>query len=71
MQPHTVRVPVIAPVCVECDFWREEDGWFNRCPGTCISVHGSGFEDAKRQMENALSEHLLDLLRLEKDVSAA
>ena len=69
--PHVVKVPVTAPVCVECVFWREDDGWLGWCPEISVSVQGSGFEDAKKTMEEALTEHLQALLRLEKDVSAA
>jgi predicted RNase H-like HicB family nuclease len=68
---HAVKVPVMAPVCVECEFWREDDGcWTGRCSEISISVHGGSFEDTKRQLEEALAEHLLALLRLEKDVPA-
>lgn len=62
---HAVKVPVTAPVCVECEFWREADGWVGCCPKISVSVYGSSFEDTKRQMEEAWSEHLLSLLRLE------
>lgn len=68
---HAVKASVTTPVRVECEFWREADGWVGRCPEISISVHGNSFEDTKRQMEQALREHLLSLLRLEKDVSAA
>ena len=67
-----VKVPVTAPVRVECEFWREDDGWIGRCPELCIWVQGSDFEDAKRKMEEALTEHLFALLRsAAKDVPAA
>ena len=62
MQPYAVKVPVTAPVCVECEFWREEDGWIGRYPELSIWVQGSGFEDAKKKMEEALREHLVSLL---------
>jgi predicted RNase H-like HicB family nuclease len=69
MQP--VKVPVTAPVCVECEFWREDDAWIGRCPELSLWVQGGSFEDAKRKMEDTLTEHMLALLRFEKDVSAA
>ena len=60
---HAVKVPVTAPVCVECEFWRENDSWVGRCPELSIWVQGSGFEHVKRKMQEELSEHLLALLR--------
>jgi predicted RNase H-like HicB family nuclease len=63
MQPYVVKVPVPAPVSVECEFWRGDDGWKGGCAELSISVQGSSFEDAKREMQEALREHLVSLLR--------
>jgi predicted RNase H-like HicB family nuclease len=62
MQPHAFKVPVTAPVFVECEFWREDDGWIGRCPELSLWVQGGGFEYAKRKMEEALREHVVSLL---------
>jgi predicted RNase H-like HicB family nuclease len=72
MQSQAVKVPVKAPVSIECEFWVEDDGWIGRCAELSISVQGSSFEDAKRKMEEALKEHLVSLLRATaRDVRAA
>jgi len=44
MQCHAVKVPVKAPLPVECHFWPEDDGWKGVCEELSLSVHGSSFE---------------------------
>ena len=67
-----VKVPVTAPVCVQCEFWREDDGlWIGRCPELSIWVEGSSFVDAKAKMEEALRDHLLAMLHSATQNAAA
>ena len=54
MQLHAVHVPVSAPVLVECIFWPEDDVWKGASQELSLSVHGSNFEETKRNMEAAL-----------------
>jgi predicted RNase H-like HicB family nuclease len=63
MQPHAVKVPVSAPVPIECEFWSEDDGWTGSCPQLTITVHGNNFEEAKKHMEAALQGKLESILR--------
>jgi hypothetical protein len=60
---HAVSVPVIAPVAFECKFWIDSDGWHAVADGLDITVRGSSFEDAKRNMEAALSAYVQSLVR--------
>ncbi len=57
-QPHAVEVPVIASVPVECLFWAEGDGWKGACAELSVAVHGSNFEEAKKNMEAALRTYI-------------
>lgn len=60
---HAVSVPVIAPVPFECKFWQDSDIWHAVADGLNITVQGSSFEDAKRNMEAALNEYVQSLVR--------
>jgi len=60
---HAVKLPVTAPVTIECEFWPENDGWNGVCREFSIPVRGSSFEDAKRTMEEALSAYIESVLR--------
>ncbi|MEP6645213.1 MAG: hypothetical protein ABJA69_11995 [Acidobacteriaceae bacterium] len=59
---HAVKVPVIASVPIESEFWPESDGWTGSCLRLKIEVHGSNFEDAKKNMESALEARINSLL---------
>ena len=71
MQPHAVKVPVIAAVPIECEFWSEDDGWTGSCPQLAITVHGNNFEDSKKHMEAALQGKLESILRSHSGCHAA
>jgi predicted RNase H-like HicB family nuclease len=54
MLPNAVKLAVTASVPMECEFWAEDDGWKGACVELCVTVHGSDFEEAKKNMEDAL-----------------
>ena len=62
-QPHAVEVPVIASVPIECLFWTEDDGWKGACAELSVTVRGSNFEEAKKNMEAALRTYIEAVLR--------
>ena len=63
MQPHAVKVPVVASVPLDCEFWSEDDGWTGCCTQLAIRVHGNNFEDAKKTMEIELQAKIEAVLR--------
>ena len=63
MKPHAVSLPVITAVPIECEFWPEDDGWKGTCKDLGVSVHGDNFEQAKKNMEEALKEYISTVLR--------
>jgi len=63
MEPNAVKVPVITPVPIECEFWPEDDGWKGTCSELAISVRGGNFEQAKENMEAALEGYISSVLR--------
>jgi len=66
MQLHAVQVPVSAPVLVECIFWPEDDVWKGASQELSLSVHGSNFEETKRNMEAALQIYIQSVLHNHK-----
>ena len=44
-------------------FWPEDDGWSGVCEKLSVIVRGGSFEDAKKNMEAALQEHIERILR--------
>ena len=58
MAPHAVTLRIAAPVVFDCKFWADNDGWVGRADELGITVRGYSFEDAKREMEAALAEHI-------------
>jgi hypothetical protein len=63
MKSQGVSLPVIGGVPFDCSFWPEDDGWSATCERLSVSVRGSSFEDAKKNMEAALQEHIERILR--------
>ena len=63
MKSEAVSLPVIAGVPLDCSFWPEDDGWSGVCERLSVIVRGSSFEDAKKNMETTLQEHIKRLLR--------
>ncbi|MDP9160343.1 MAG: hypothetical protein M3O09_08960 [Acidobacteriota bacterium] len=62
MQPHAVKVPVIASIPIESEFWPENGGWTGSCTRLKLVVHGTSFEDAKKNMEAALESKIKALV---------
>jgi predicted RNase H-like HicB family nuclease len=48
---------------MECEFWTEDDGWKGACVELAVAVHGSNFEEAKKNMEAALQTEVEAVLR--------
>ena len=63
MQLNAVTVPVITSSAIECTFWPEDDGWKGCCAGLGITVPGGNFEEAKKNMANALQTYISSVLR--------
>ena len=63
MKSEAVSLPVIAGIPLDCSFWPEDDGWSGVCERLSVIVRGSSFEDAKKNMETALQEHIERILR--------
>jgi len=58
-----VNLQVTANVPIGCDFWPEGDGWKGLCKSPPVTVHGSSFEDAKKNMASELQTQIEKLLR--------
>jgi predicted RNase H-like HicB family nuclease len=63
MTSQAVKLKVAASVAKDCTFWAEGDGWDGLCKELSVTVRGSSFEDAKRQMEGALQDYIENVLR--------
>jgi len=62
MTSHAVSLQVTAPITVECKFWAEDDGWSGVAETWGLTVRGSSFEEAKKNMELALARRIETLL---------
>ena len=63
MKSEAVSLPVMACVPLDCSFWLEDDGWSGVCERLSVIVRGGSFEEAKKNMEAALQEHIERVLR--------
>jgi hypothetical protein len=63
MTSQVVNLEVTASIPVACDFWSEDDGWKGLCKGPSVTVRGSSFEDAKKNMATELQTHIQRILR--------
>jgi predicted RNase H-like HicB family nuclease len=63
MLPIAVKLLVTASVPRECEFWTEDDGWKGACVDLSVTVHGTNFEEARKNMETALQTSLESALR--------
>jgi hypothetical protein len=63
MTSHVVNLQVTASVPIECEFWSEDDGWKGRCRSPSVTVRGSSFEDAKKNMATELQTQIEGILR--------
>jgi hypothetical protein len=50
MTSQIVSLQVTASIPIDCDFWAEDDGWKGLCKSRSVTVRGSSFEDAKKNM---------------------
>jgi predicted RNase H-like HicB family nuclease len=63
MTSEVVNLEVIASIPIDCDFWSEDDDWKGLCKSLSVTVHGSSFEDAKKNMAGELQVHIERILR--------
>ena len=63
MSSQVVNLQVTASVPINCDFWSEDDGWKGLCKSPSITVRGSSFEDAKKNMASELQAQIERILR--------
>jgi hypothetical protein len=63
MTSQVVNLQVTASIPIDCDFWSEDDGWKRICKSLSVTVHGSSFEDAKKNMATELQMHVERILR--------
>jgi len=69
MTSHAVSLQVTAPITVECKFWAEDDGWSCVAEELGMRVRGTSFEEAKKNMEAALADRIVSLLRQTGEIS--
>ena len=63
MTSQVVNLQVTASIPIDCDFWPEDDGWKGFCKSLPVTVGGSSFEDAKKNMAAELQVHIERILR--------
>src|ERR1035437_5667440 len=63
MTSEVVTLEVTASIPIDCDFWSEDDGWKGLCKSLSVTVRGSSFEDAKKNMAGELQVHIERILR--------
>jgi len=62
MPSQVVNVQVTASIPIDCDFWSEDDGWKGLCKSPSVTVRGSIFEDAKKNMAAELQVQIEQIL---------
>jgi hypothetical protein len=63
MTSEIVTLEVMATIPINCDFWSQDDGWQGLCKSLSLTVRGSSFEDAKKNMAGELQGYIEKLLR--------
>jgi hypothetical protein len=63
MTSQVVNLQVTASIPIECEFWSEDDGWNGLSKSPSVTVRGSSFEDAKRNMATELQTQIEAILR--------
>jgi hypothetical protein len=63
MTSQIVSLQVTASIPVGCDFWSEDDGWKGLCKCASVTVSGSSFEEAKKNMAIELQTQIERILR--------
>ena len=61
MRSCAIKIPLIAPISVDCVFWAEDDGWKGVCENLSIWVRGRDFEESKEYMESVLKTYVQSL----------
>ena len=70
MTSQIVKLEVSASIPIECEFWPEDDGWKGLSGSPAVTVRGSSFEDAKKNMATELQAQIEEILRDEQTKSA-
>ena len=70
MTSQAVNLQVTASIPIDCDFWSEDDGWKGLCKSLSVTVRGSRFEDAKKNMATEIQVHIERILREHPRLSA-
>jgi hypothetical protein len=63
MTSEVVNLQVTASIPIDCEFWSEGDGWKGLCKILSVTVRGSSFEDAKKNMAGELQVHIERIVR--------
>ncbi len=63
MTSQIVKLEVSASIPIECEFWPEDDGWKGLSGSPSVTVRGSSFEDAKKNMAAELQTQIEGILR--------
>jgi len=63
MTSEVVTLEVMATIPIACDFWSKDDGWQGLCKSLSLTVRGSSFEDAKKNMAGELQVYIEKFLR--------
>ena len=63
MTSEVVKLEVSASIPIDYDFWSEDDGWKGLCKSLSVTVRGSSFEDAKKNMASGLQVQIEGILR--------
>ena len=63
MTSQIVNLKVTANIPMDCDFWSAGDGWKGLCKSPSVTVRGSSFEDAKKNMAIELQTQIERILR--------
>ena len=63
MTSQIVNLEVTASIPIDCEFWPEGDEWKGLCKSLSVTVGGSSFEDAKKNMATELQVHIETMLR--------
>jgi hypothetical protein len=63
MTSQIVKLKVSASIPIECEFWSDDDGWMGLSRSPSVTVRGSSFEDAKKNMATELQAQIEEILR--------
>jgi len=63
MTSQVVNLQVTVSIPIECEFWSEDDGWKGLSRSPSVTVRGSSFEDAKKNIASELQAQIEAILR--------